>query len=156
MSHGAEKDVARNRKALHEYAVIETYECGIVLTGTEVKSVREGGLSLADSYATVKRGEVWLLNVHIKPYSHGNRENVDPDRPRKLLLHKSEIRTLIGKTKEVGLTLVPLRVYFSAENKVKVEIALARGKKMYDKRADLAKRDAARDVERALKARQRD
>lgn len=148
------KNIATNRKALHEYAVEERFEAGIVLTGTEVKSIREGGLSLADSYATIKRGEVWLLNVHIKPYSHGNRENADPDRPRKLLMHRREIRVLIGKLKESGLTLIPLSVYFSPDNIVKVELALARGKKLYDKRADIAKRDSARDVERALKARQ--
>lgn len=154
MAEYQRKNIATNRKALHEYAIEERIEAGIVLTGTEVKSIREGGLSLADSYATIKRGEVWLLNVHVKPYSHGNRENVDPDRPRKLLMHRREIRVLIGKLKQSGLTLIPLSVYFSPDNIVKVEIALARGKKLYDKRADIAKRDSARDVERALKARQ--
>lgn len=151
----ARKNIATNKKAFHDYAIIETFECGIVLTGTEVKSIRENGLSLKESYATVRDEEMWLLNVHIKPYSHGNRENVDPDRPRKLLLHKKEIRYLLGKSKEEGFTLIPTKIYFSRENKVKVELGLGKGKKLYDKRADIAKRDANRDVERALREKQR-
>lgn len=149
------RSITVNKKAFHEYEIFETFECGLVLTGTEVKSIRENGLSLKEAYAYVKGSEAWLLNVHIKPYSHGNLANGDPDRPRKLLMHKNEIRYLIGKTKEVGLTLIPIKMYYSRNNKVKVELGLARGKKLHDKRADIAKRDAARDVERALKDRQR-
>lgn len=149
------RSITVNKKAFHEYEIFETFECGLVLTGTEVKSIRENGLSLKEAYAYVKGSEAWLLNVHIKPYSHGNLANGDPDRPRKLLMHKNEIRYLIGKTKEVGLTLIPIKMYYSRNNKVKVELGLARGKKLHDKRADIAKRDAARNVERALKDRQR-
>lgn len=147
--------IASNRKAYHDYEIMETFECGIVLTGTEVKSIRENGLSLKESYATIRKERVQLLNVHIKPYSHGNLENGDPDRPRELLLHKRQIRYLIGKVKEDGLTLVPTKIYFSDANKVKVELGVARGKKLYDKRASLARKDAHRDVERALKERSR-
>jgi SsrA-binding protein len=135
--------------------VDETFEAGIALSGTEVKSLRENGVNLRDSFATVRKGEVWLNNVHISPYSHGNRSNVDTDRPRKLLLHKKEIRYLIGKTKERGYTLVPLKVYFSSGNLVKVELGLAHGKKLYDKRDAIAERDQKRDAERALRDRQR-
>jgi SsrA-binding protein len=135
--------------------VDETFECGIELTGSEVKSLRDSKASLREAYATVRRGEVWLLNVHIAPYSHGNRANTDPDRPRKLLLHKKEIRYLIGKTKEKGNTLIPLRMYFTPSNLAKVEIGLVHGKKLYDKRADIAAKDQKRDVERALRERQK-
>jgi SsrA-binding protein len=144
------KTVANNKKARHDYSITEVFETGIVLTGTEVKSVRDGGANLRDSFATVKRGEVWLNGVHISPYSHGNRSNKDPDRARKLLLHKKEIRYLVGKTKETGYTLVPLRMYFDENNRLKVELALAVGKKLFDKRQSIAERDAKRDVERAL------
>ncbi len=147
--------IANNKKAYHDYFVEETFEAGIVLTGTEVKSLRENRASLRDSFASVKKGEVWMHNVHISPYSHGNRANVDTDRARKLLLHKKEIRYLIGKTKERGYTLVPLRIYFTAQNKAKVELGLARGKKLYDKRDTIAKRDQQRDVERAMRDRQK-
>lgn len=150
-----EKLIANNKKAYHDYSVEETFEAGIVLTGTEVKSLREARASLKDTYALVRRGEVWILGLHIAPYSHGNRSNVNPDRERKLLLHKNEIRYLIGKTKERGYALVPLKMYFSDSNKVKVELALARGKKLYDKRDDIAKRDQQRDMERALRDRQK-
>lgn len=150
-----EKVIATNKKAFHDYFVDETFEAGIVLTGTEVKSLRENRASLRDSFATVRSGEVWLHGVHISPYSHGNRSNVDPDRPRKLLLHKAEIRYLQGKTKERGYTLVPLKLYLSPANIVKVELGLARGKKLYDKRETIARRDHAREVERALKDRGR-
>lgn len=150
------RDIANNKKAFHDFFVDETFEAGIVLTGTEVKSLRESGASLRDSFASVKRGEVWLHNVHIAPYSHGNRSNVEPDRQRKLLLHKKQIRYLIGKTKERGYTLVPLKLYFSEQNFVKVELGLARGKKTYDKRDSIAKRDQQRDVERAMRDRQRE
>jgi SsrA-binding protein len=150
-----EKLIASNKKAFHDYFVDEAFECGIELTGTEVKSLRANNASLRESYATIRRGEVWLIGVHIAPYSQGNRSNVDPDRARKLLMHKKEIRYLIGKTKERGATLVPLRMYFASSNLVKVELGLARGKKNYDKRADIAAKDQQRDVERALRERQR-
>jgi SsrA-binding protein len=151
-----ERAIATNKKAYHDYFIEETFECGIALTGTEVKSLRQNRAALRDSFATVRNGEVWLHGVHISAYSHGNRANVDPDRKRKLLLHKKEIRYLIGKTKERGFTLVPLKLYFSPSNKVKVELGLARGKKQYDKRDTIAKRDQQRDVERAMRDRQKD
>ena len=151
-----ERAIATNKKAYHDYFIEETFECGIALTGTEVKSLRQNRAALRDSFATVRSGEVWLHGVHISPYSHGNRANVDPDRKRKLLLHKKEIRYLIGKTKERGFTLVPLKLYFTPSNIVKVELGLARGKKQYDKRDTIAKRDQQRDVERALRDRQKD
>ena len=149
------RNIATNKKAYHDYFVDETFETGIALTGTEVKSLRQNKASLRESFATVRAGEVWLHGVHISPYSHGNRANVDPMRPRKLLLHKKEIRYLFGKTKERGYTLVPLKLYFSPANIVKVELGLARGKKEYDKRASIAERDQKRDVERALRDRQK-
>ncbi|MRS13219.1 MAG: SsrA-binding protein SmpB [Actinobacteria bacterium] len=148
-----EKLIASNKKAYHDYFVDETFEAGIVLTGTEVKSLRENKTNLRDSFATIRKGEVWLHGVHISPYSHGNRSNVRVDRERKLLLRRSEIRYLIGKTKERGYTLVPLKVYLSANNLVKIEIGLARGKKLYDKREAIAERDHKRDVERSLRER---
>jgi SsrA-binding protein len=138
-----------NRRARHDYAIMDVYEAGIVLTGTEVKSLRAGRASLADAYASVEDGEVWLRNVHIPEYDQGSWTNHEPRRTRKLLLHRKEILRLIGKTREGGLSLVPLSMYF-ADGKVKVEIALARGKRSYDKRADLAKRDADREVRRAM------
>ncbi|MDZ4654916.1 MAG: SsrA-binding protein SmpB [Coriobacteriia bacterium] len=150
-----EKLIASNKKAFHNYFVEETFQAGIALFGTEVKSLRENRTTLRDAFAIVRKGEVWLHNVHIAAYSHGNRSNVQPDRTRKLLLHKKEIRYLIGKTKEKGYTLVPLKLYFSANNLVKVELGLAQGKKLYDKRESLAERDHKRDVERALKERAR-
>jgi SsrA-binding protein len=143
------KVIVSNRRARHDYEIMDTYEAGIVLTGTEVKSLRAGRASLADAYAGVEDGEVWLRNVHIPEYDQGSWTNHEPRRTRKLLLHRKEILRLIGKTKEGGLALVPLSMYF-ADGKVKVEIALARGKRSYDKRADLAKRDADREVQRAL------
>ena len=150
-----ERLIASNKKARHDYFIDETFEAGIALTGTEVKSLRESRATLRDSFATVRSGELWLHGVHISPYSHGNRGNVDPDRPRKLLMHKNEIRYLLGETKQQGYTLVPLRLYFSPGNKVKVELGLARGKKNYDKRDTIAKRDQQRDIERAARDRQR-
>ena len=143
------KVIVSNRRARHDYEIMDTYEAGIVLTGTEVKSLRAGRASLADAYAGVEDGEVWLRNVHIPEYDQGSWTNHEPRRTRKLLLHRKEILRLIGKTKEGGLALVPLSMYF-ADGKVKVEIALARGKRSYDKRADLAKRDADREVQRAM------
>jgi SsrA-binding protein len=150
-----DRRIATNKKAYHDYFIDETYETGIELTGTEVKSLRQNRAALRDSFATVRAGEVWLHGVHISPYSHGNRANVEPDRKRRLLLHKKEIRYLIGKTKEKGYTLVPLKLYFSERNMVKVELGLARGKKNYDKRDSIAARDQKRDVERALRDRQK-
>ncbi|MGH4025563.1 MAG: SsrA-binding protein SmpB [Pseudonocardiaceae bacterium] len=143
------KVIVSNRKARHDFSILDTYEAGIVLTGTEVKSLRAGRASLADAYGSVEDGEVWLRNVHIPEYTEGSWTNHEPRRTRKLLLHRKEIERLIGKTRESGLSLVPLSMYF-ADGKVKVEIALARGKRAYDKRADLAKRDADREVRRAL------
>ena len=145
-------DVASNRQASFRYNLIERYECGIVLTGTEVKSLREGKAQLKDSYASVRDGEVWLIGAYIPPYGPASRENHDPERPRKLLLHKSEIERLIGETREQGLTLVPTRIYFTGEgSRAKVEIALARGKDLYDKRESIRKREMARDVQRELR-----
>ncbi|MBA4370218.1 MAG: SsrA-binding protein [Coriobacteriaceae bacterium] len=148
-----ERLIAGNKKAYHDYFVEETFEAGIALTGTEVKSLRENGASLRESFASVRSGEVWLHNVHVAAYSHGNRSNVDPDRARKLLLHKKEIRYLLGKTKERGYTLVPLKIYLTPTNLVKVELGLARGKKLYDKRDAIAKHDQERDVARAMRER---
>jgi len=146
--------VATNRKARHNYAIVEVFEAGVVLYGTEVKSLREGKASLADAYATVDDGEVWLRNLHIPEYHHGTWTNHDPRRTRKLLLHRRQIDTLTGKIRDGNLALVPLSLYFS-EGKVKVEIALARGKRAYDKRRDLARRDAQREVLRAMARRTR-
>jgi SsrA-binding protein len=145
--------VATNRKAFHDYAIEEKLEAGIVLRGTEVKSLREGKVNLRDSYASVDHEEVILHNCHITPYSHGNIMNHDPLRPRKLLLHRKEISKLLGKTQQKGLTIVPLRIYFSPQGKAKVEIALAKGKKQYDRRETIKTRDARREVERAMKTR---
>jgi SsrA-binding protein len=141
--------IAQNRKTRHDYAVLDTFEAGVVLTGTEVKSLRLGRASLVDGFATIDDGEVYLRNVHIPEYDQGSWTNHEPRRTRKLLLHRGEIMRLIGKTRESGLTLVPLSLYFR-DGKVKVELALARGKRSYDKRQDLARRDADREVQRAL------
>jgi SsrA-binding protein len=141
--------IAQNKKARHDYGIEDVFECGVVLMGTEVKSLRMGRASLVDGFATIDDGEIFLHGIHIPEYINGSWTNHTPRRVRKLLLHKREILRLIGKTKESGLTLVPLSMYFS-DGKVKVELALARGKKSYDKRQDLAKRDAARDVSVAL------
>lgn len=150
----SEHNIVVNRKARHDYDILETYETGIALVGTEVKSLRVGKANLKDSYAALKNGEVWLYGVHISPYSHGNIFNHNPERDRKLLLHRREIRRLIGKTKQSGLTLVPLRMYFK-RGKAKVELALARGKRQYDKRQAMARRDAERDLRREIRSRQR-
>ena len=143
------KLIAQNKKARHDYHLEDFLEAGLVLTGTEVKSLRAGRASLVDAYAAVKDGEVWLHNAHIPEYDQGSWTNHEPRRARKLLLHRSEIAKLIGKTKESGLTLVPLSLYFKDGN-AKVEIALARGKRAYDKRQSLAARDAAREIDRAV------
>ncbi|ACK42625.1 MULTISPECIES: SsrA-binding protein SmpB [Dictyoglomus] len=145
------KVVAVNRKARHDYSILETFEAGIVLTGTEVKSLRRGKVSLQDSYADVKNGEVWIYNLHISPYEHGNIYNHDPKRPRKLLLNKDEIAYLVGKVRERGLTLIPLSIYFNERGWAKVELGLAKGKKLYDKRRDIAERDERRELERLYK-----
>lgn len=150
-----EKVIAQNRKAFHEYEIMETLEAGIELTGTEVRSLRENHCQLTDCFALVRSGEIWLHNVHIPPYSNGNIANVDPDRKRKLLLHKKQIRELERKTTEKGMALVPVKMYFKDNSLVKVELAVARGKKLYDKRASMAERDIRREVERALKERSR-
>jgi SsrA-binding protein len=145
-------DVATNRQASFRFNLLERLECGIVLSGTEVKSLREGKAQLKDSYAAMRDGEVWLLGLYIPPYGPAARENHDPERPRKLLLHRAEIERLIGKTRERGLTLVPTRIYFSGpRSRAKVEIALARGKDLYDKREAIRKREVARDVQRELR-----
>ena len=145
-------DVATNRQAGFRYHLLEKIECGIVLEGTEVKSLREGAVQLKDAYAEVQDGEVWLRNMHIAPYGPAARENHDPDRPRKLLLHRREIERLIGKTAERGLTLVPTRIYFSGP-RAKVELAVARGKEMHDKRRSIKERETRREIERALSER---
>jgi SsrA-binding protein len=144
-------DVATNRQASYRYNLLERFECGLVLTGTEVKSLREGNAQLKDSYAVVRDGEVWLIGLYIAPYGPAARENHDPERPRKLLLHREQIERLIGLTRERGLTLVPTRIYFAGpRSRAKIEIALARGKDLYDKRDAIKTRDMARDVQREL------
>ena len=147
------KLLSQNKKARHDYFIEDTYECGIALTGTEIKSARQGKINLKDSYARVKDGEVMVYNMHISPYEQGNRFNVDSKRPRKLLLHKREIRKLIGYTSQDGLTLVPLRVYLNDRGLAKLELAVARGKKNYDKRDDMAKKDADRKMQQMMKKR---
>ena len=147
-----EQNVCVNRQARHNYFIDETYEAGIVLVGSEVKSLRDGKANLADSYARIQKGEAFLINTHVSPYPGANQFNHDPTRTRKLLLHKREIERLTGKTKEKGLTLIPLRLYFK-DGKAKVELGLARGKKLYDKRETLKRKMAQREVERSLKSR---
>jgi SsrA-binding protein len=149
---GGKKTVVVNRRARHEYDVEETLEAGIVLTGTEIKSVRAGKVQLADAYARVEDGEAWAHGIHIAPYEQGNRFNVEAVRPRKLLLHRREIDRLLGKAQERGLTLVPLSIYLR-NGFAKVELAIARGRKLYDKREAIAAREARRDQERALSER---
>src|SRR3954466_15707989 len=144
-------DIARNRQASHRYHLLDRWEAGLVLTGTEVKSLRDGKAQIKDGYAAVRNGEVWLHNVHIPPYAPASRENHEPERPRKLLMHKREIERLIGKTKEKGLTLVPTRLYFSESNRAKVEIALARGKDVGDKRQAIKERELKREMERSFR-----
>ena len=148
------KVVAQNRKARHDYFIEETYEAGIVLKGTEVKSIRQGRVNLRDAYADIRNGEIYLQNMHISPYEKGNIYNVDPTRSRKLLLNRREINRLIGYTQQRGLTLVPLRLYIK-RGLVKVELGVARGKKTYDKRADIARRDAKREIERSFRESQK-
>jgi SsrA-binding protein len=145
-------DVATNRQASFRYNLLERFEAGIALTGTEVKSLRDGGAQLKDAYAVVRDGEVWLISMYIAPYGPASRENHDPERPRKLLLHRKEIDRLIGATRERGLTVVPTRVYFSEPgSRAKVEIALARGKDVHDKRETIRRRESAREIQRELR-----
>ena len=153
MAKKQRKLIANNKKARHDYFIEETYEAGIALTGTEIKSARLGKVSIKESYARIEKEEVIIYGMNISPYEQGNRFNVDPLRPRKLLLHKREIRKLIGATKLKGLTLIPLTMYINEAGLAKLEIALARGKKNYDKRDAIAKRDASRNMERAMKQR---
>ena len=145
-------DIATNRQARHRYNLLDKWEAGLVLTGTEVKSLREGKAQIKDGYAALRDGEVWLHNVHIPPYGPASRENHEPERPRKLLMHKHEIERLIGKTREKGLTLVPTRIYFIG-GRAKVEIALARGKDVGDKRQAIKEREMKREMERAVRSR---
>ena len=145
-----EQTIALNRRARHEYSISETFEAGIVLTGTEIKSVRAGKVSLADAYARIERGEAWLVGAHIAPFEAAGRFGHEPKRTRKLLLHRSEIDELLGRTKAKGLTIVPLRLYISERGVAKVELGLARGKQLHDKRRDIAERDARRDMERQV------
>ena len=147
------KLVANNKKARHDYFLEEIIEAGIALTGTEIKSVRAGKVSIKESYAKVDGGELIIYGMHISPYKEGNRFNVDPLRPRRLLVHKREIRKMIGATTQQGMTIVPVQMYINEEGRAKVEIALARGKKQYDKRESIAQRDAKRTMERAVRKR---
>jgi SsrA-binding protein len=150
---GKEKTIATNRKARHDYFIDETYEAGIVLTGTEIKSARTGRVNLRDSYVQVKNGELWLIDTHIAPYEQAGYSGHEPKRPRKLLMQRHEINRLQGKVREKGYTIVPLRFYLKNNKWAKVEIALARGKKLYDKRQAIRKRDTQREMERALAGR---
>lgn len=151
-----ERNVALNREARHDYFILETLEAGIVLTGTEIKSLRAGRANLKDAFAKVEGVEVLLYHLHISPYDFGNRENHDPLRTRKLLLHKTEIIRLIGKTREKGLTLVPLRLYLDVHGRAKIELALAKGKHAWDKREAIAERDTKREIDRVMRERQKE
>lgn len=158
MASGKDKSkniIAKNRKAFFDYEIEETFEAGVVLTGTEVRSLRDNNCQLTECFVLVRGGEAWLHGVHIKPYANGSFNNPDPDRKRKLLLHKNQIRYLGQKTQEKGYTLVPIKLYFSNKNIVKLELGVGRGKKHYDKRASMADRDSKREIERAMKERSR-
>jgi len=150
-----EQTVALNRRARHDFTIDETFEAGVVLTGTEIKSIRAGKANLSDAYARIERGEAWLVGAHIAPFEQGNRYNHEPKRVRKLLLHSSEIDELLGRTKAKGQTIVPLRLYISQRGRAKLELGLARGKQLHDRRRDIADRDARRDVARELADAQR-
>ena len=152
----ADRTVAQNRKARHDYFILETFECGIVLTGTEIKSVRDGKVNLKEGYALIRNGELWLVGVHISPYEKGSYYNHEPLRDRKLLMKKNEILRLFSKVREKGLTLVPLSMYLKEGKRAKVELALVKGKMLHDKRDSIAERDAKRDIERAVRQRNRD
>jgi SsrA-binding protein len=145
-----EKTIALNRRARHEYSIEDSLEAGIVLTGTEIKSIRAGKVNLADAYARIERGEAWLVGAHIAPWEGGNRLNHEPKRDRKLLLHRGQIDQLLGRTKSKGLTLLPLKLYITDRGKAKLELGLGRGKQLYDRRREIADRDARREIERAL------
>jgi SsrA-binding protein len=147
--------IALNRKARHNYLITDTFEAGLVLTGTEIKSIRAGKVNLSDAYARVERGEAWLIGAHIAPFEQGNRYNHEPRRDRKLLLHRHEIDELMGRAAAKGLTVVPLRLYISDKGRAKVELGLARGKQLHDRRRDIAERQSRRDVERELADAQR-
>lgn len=149
------RTVALNRKARHDYTITDTFEAGLVLTGTEIKSVRAGKVNLSDAYARVEKGEAWLLGAHIAPFEQGNRYNHEPRRDRKLLLHRTEIDQLMGRAAAKGLTVVPLRLYINDRGRAKVELGLARGKQLHDRRRDLAERQSRRDIERELAEAQR-
>jgi SsrA-binding protein len=150
-----EETVALNRRARHEFSIEETFEAGLVLTGTEIKSIRAGKVQLANSYARIERDEAWLIGAHIAPFEQANRYNHEPKRTRKLLLRRSEIDELLGKTKSKGLTIVPLRLYLNAKGRAKLELGLARGKQLHDRRRDIADRDSRRDIAREMADAQR-
>ena len=150
-----EKTIALNRRARHDFTIDETFEAGIVLTGTEIKSIRAGKVNLSDAYARIERNEAWLIGAHIAPFEGGNRYNHEPKRVRKLLLRRSEIDELLGRTRSKGQTIVPLRLYINPRGRAKLELALARGKQLHDRRRDIADRDARRDVARELADAQR-
>jgi SsrA-binding protein len=150
----AEKIIATNRRARHEYEILETYEAGLVLKGTEVKSLRDGQINFKDSYASISNQEAWLVGCHIAPYHHGSDANHDPDRSRKLLMHRREIARLVGKVAERGLTLVPLRLYFKG-GRAKLELGLARGRKLHDKRQAIRERDVRREMAKEARGRER-
>jgi SsrA-binding protein len=154
MPKGHGKVVAQNKKAFHDYFIEETYEAGLVLQGTEIKSIRAGRVNLKDAYARIQNGEIWIFGMHVSPYEQGNRYNHDPLRTRKLLLHRREILKLIGYTKETGYTLIPLKIYLQ-NGFAKMQLGLAKGKKNYDKREDLKKKEAKREIERAFRDRQK-
>ncbi len=147
---GEEKTVALNRKARHEYSIEDSFEAGIALTGTEIKSIRAGKVTLADAYARIDRGEAWLVGANIAQWETGNRYNHEPKRPRKLLLHRDEILALLAKTRSKGLTLVPLKMYINLRGRAKLEIGLGRGKQLHDRRRDIADRDSRRELDRAI------
>jgi SsrA-binding protein len=153
--HVAEQTIALNRRARHEFSIEDTFEAGVVLTGTEIKSIRAGKVNLSDAYARIEHDEAWLIGAHIAPFEQGNRYNHEPKRTRKLLLRRSEIDELLGKTKSKGLTIVPLRLYLTGRGRAKLELGLARGKQLHDRRRDIADRDARRDVARELADAQR-
>ncbi len=148
--HMPEKTIALNRRARHEYSIEDSMEAGIVLSGTEIKSIRAGKINLADAFARIERGEAWLVGAHIAPWEGGNRANHEPKRDRKLLLHRGQIDKLLGQTKAKGLTLIPLKIYITARGKAKLELGLGRGKQLYDKRRDIADRETRREIEREL------
>ena len=150
-----DETIALNRKARHEFSIDETFEAGIVLTGSEIKSIRARKVNLSDAYARIEHGEAWLIGAHIAPFEQANRHNHEPKRPRKLLLHRSQIDQLLGRTKAKGQTIVPLRLYLTGKGRAKVELGLARGKQLHDRRRDIAERDARREAERQLADAQR-